>query len=102
MAKMTVAPFSGIHADGFKIKVGDKEETYYYGSNASYNRDFATVEEPYVSDILQKTINENKISINEFEVVDGWNVYKGNVYHKGVENKKSICKYIQELQFVTK
>jgi len=101
MAKMTFAPFSGINADGFKIKVGDKEETYYYGVNASYNRVFATAEEPYVSDILQKTINENKISINEFEVVDSWNVYK-NVYHKGVENKKSICKYIQELQFVKK
>ena len=67
MNVMCVISNSGINADGFNVKIQDETETktfegqYRHGYNASYSKELANNEKPFVTDILVDLVNKNNV-----------------------------------------
>lgn len=90
-SKMTIVLDSGINADGFSIKIGDKfEQDYAYGYNASWDKSWANDRQPFVSDIILELMRKYNISPDNVEVINGYNTFKGS------ENTANIDKFIRD------
>lgn len=91
--QMNIQVRSGISSDGFKITIIDSQgnilfkNSYNYGYDASYSRDFASDRAPYVTDIINKLCDKYNISDNEIHVSAGDNIFRGDkVDNKDVED----------------
>lgn len=90
---------SGGSSDGFDVTVVDDrnhsiyEHSYRYGWDASWDRGFATKNEPYVSDIIKSLCDKYDIPKENIFVYAGMNVFAGKpVKSDDVERFKT--KYI--------
>lgn len=95
--KLNVTVKDGVNSSGFDAEVADGDnvidkQTYWYGFNCSWNRMFATREEPYVSDILQGLVD--RYDVDTFEVLPGRNVFIDSpVAKERLDNfKNDYCK----------
>lgn len=73
---------SGINGDGFKIVVKDadgsiiEQEDFHYGYNASYSKDWADKDKPYVTDIINSYLSKYNLSKDDLILTKGKNVFK--------------------------
>ncbi len=95
--RLQVSVESGLNADGIDISVfqDDKltlKKLYRYGYNASYSRS-SDPDRPYVINIIQDYISKYNITEDNFTVIAGGNVFKGEkISNKDVEDfKKEYC-----------
>ena len=93
---------SGLNADGVDISIFQDgkvihKKDYRYGYNASYSKSNES-SKPYVGNIIQDYISKYNITEDNFNVIAGKNVFKGEkVSDKDVENFKT--KYCNNLVF---
>ena len=101
---MNIKVFSGGHADGFEVTIMDNltgrtlfHQKYYYGRDASWSRESANADTPYVGDIIEKLRNE--YGAWDVEVEAGKNLFSGKpVSEQTVERFRD---YIQMATEVT-
>jgi len=93
---------SSINADGFIVEIRDTEnkviykEKYSYGYNASYDKDFANNEKPFVTDIIKNICKQYDIPKENIAVSTGKNKFNGeNVNDSKVNEFKT--NYLKDL-----
>ena len=119
--RIVIKPFSGLNADGFKVITYEdnklvNETDYRYGYNASYSREDAEYahqnvlnkekygwkdssyyqEKPYIVDILKKVAEENNLSVNDLEFIDGEYLFNGKVYSADKFKQELLNKSLKE------
>ena len=94
---------SGLGAEGFNVTVVDDrnhpiyQHSYIYGWNASWDKRFATTNQPYVSDIIKSLCDKYDIPKENIFVSAGMNVFAGKpVRSDNVERFKT--KYIDPIE----
>lgn len=100
---MTITVSSGLNADGFEVKITDAdgnivfENSYSYGYNASYSKQWADSEKPYVSDIIYDLADQYHISRDRIEVVPGRFVFMiKNEYKQKPIGEKRVKEFIED------
>ena len=100
--EIIVKPYSGYKADGFIVIKDGNETGYYYGKNASYKKENATKNAPYVGDILTDLSKEGKL---KFE--DGKYLFNGevmpkekisNYFKEALSKEGSLSRFISEIK----
>ena len=93
---------SSINANGFMVEIRDTEnkviykEKYSYGYNASYDKDFANNEKPFVTDIIKNICKQYDIPKENIAVSAGKNKFNGkNVNDSKVNEFKT--NYLKDL-----
>ena len=80
--KLVIEVKSGISADGFNCTIYDSTDKvvykreYSYGYNASYSKDWADTNTPYVADIINDLCAKYSINKNDIKIVAGKNTFK--------------------------
>lgn len=74
---MTVFHGSSINADNIKIVITDGEnklfkETYHYGYNVSWKKEFATKDKPLDNDLIEAKAKEFSVELEDVKL-GGWN-----------------------------
>lgn len=101
--RLQISVVSGLNADGIDISIFKDgklmlKNSYRYGYNASYSRSFSDPDKPYVVNIIQDYISKYNITEDNFTVIAGTNVYRGEkMSNKDVEDFKQ--KYCGNLVF---
>ncbi|MCK9470180.1 MAG: hypothetical protein M0Q88_00310 [Bacilli bacterium] len=101
--RLQISVGSGLNADGIDISIFKDgklmlKNSYRYGYNASYSRSFSDPDKPYVVNIIQDYISKYNITEDNFTVIAGTNVYRGEkMSNKDVEDFKQ--KYCGNLVF---